>query len=220
MHDRTEHTIARLDRFLSERIEPALWRRRAPLTVTAWQVPDEPVPFIEAVGQPFQEFAIGQGWARPWGTTWFRVQGGVPAEWAEQSGTAVELLVDLGFSGSGPGFQAEATAYTPDGVILKGIEPRNHHVPTDARPGEPVDVFVEAAANPSFDDGGFRTPTPMGDKETAGRNPSTGCVRWRSRCGISRSPSCTPICSPCADSSTNCRRPARAGPRSSPVASG
>ncbi|OYO03010.1 alpha-mannosidase [Enemella evansiae] len=171
MHDRTEHTIARLDRFLSERIEPARWRRRAPLTVTAWQVPDEPVPFSEAVGQPFEEFAIGQGWARPWGTTWFRVQGGVPGEWAEQSGTAVELLVDLGFSGSGPGFQAEATAYTPDGVILKGIEPRNHHVPTDARPGEPVDVFVEAAANPSFDDGGFRTPTPMGDKETAGAEP-------------------------------------------------
>ncbi len=49
MHDTRAQTELRLRRFTAERIEPAVYRVRAPLTVTAWQAPGEPVPFAEAV---------------------------------------------------------------------------------------------------------------------------------------------------------------------------
>jgi len=38
----------RVDRFVRERLTPALERAAVPVTVEAWEVPDEPVPFAQA----------------------------------------------------------------------------------------------------------------------------------------------------------------------------
>lgn len=137
MHDQTAHILRRADRLLSELLLPARWRNRVPLRITAWEVPDEPVTFAEATGQEFTDFEVGQPWSRPWGTTWFRLTGQVPADWNEP-GTRAEAMIDLGFTGAGPGFQAEGTGWTPDGAILKGIEPLNNHLPV----GPPGSVTV------------------------------------------------------------------------------
>ncbi|HKH08299.1 MAG TPA: hypothetical protein VKA62_05055, partial [Agromyces sp.] len=75
MHDNAALVRARIDRFVEERLKPALYRDRAALEITAWEVPDEPVPFAEAVAQGFEPFTIGSAWGRPWGTTWFHVVG-------------------------------------------------------------------------------------------------------------------------------------------------
>ena len=88
----------------------------------------------------------GQAWGRPWGTTWFRLTGEVPADWAAAEDLRAEIVVDLGFGGTQPGFSAEATAYAPDGTVLKGLHPRNRHLPL--RRSGPVDVYLEASANP------------------------------------------------------------------------
>jgi len=97
---------ARVNRFRAERVRAALYRAFQPLQVTAWEVPDEPVPFAEAVTKPFAPFAIGDRWGPPWGTVWFRARGHVPDGWRIQTGTSVELVVDLGF-----------TAALPQGVL-------------------------------------------------------------------------------------------------------
>ncbi|MEN5073153.1 glycoside hydrolase family 38 C-terminal domain-containing protein [Isoptericola cucumis] len=178
MHDTTVRTTMRLERFVRDWLEGAVHRDRRPLEVASWTVGGEPVPFAEAARATYEPHAIGAPWGRPWDTVWFRVTGEVPPEWRPGSapaGTRAELVVDLGFTGAGPGFQAEGTAWTTDGRIIKAVEPRNQHVPL--APGVAlgadgtVDLFVEAAANPDVPNGAWTRPTPMGAWDTAGDAP-------------------------------------------------
>lgn len=176
VHDTTAKIQGRIDRFVRERIVPAVEHRRLPLTIQMWEVPDEPVPFSEAVRQPFSDVAPGTPWSKPWGTAWFHVTGTVPDGWADPS-VALEVLVDLGFSRRQPGFQAEGLVYRPDGTIVKAIEPLNNYVPISAPDGSPatdgtvIDLFVEAAANPDVGGHHEYLPTPLGDKATSGSDP-------------------------------------------------
>src|SRR5688572_29909039 len=172
MHDDRILVEQRLNRALRERIRPAIYWRSAPLTVAAWQAPGEPVPFDEAAAQVraggYRPTGSGDAWGPPWSTTWFAVTGEVPAEW---SGRHVEAVVDLGFDADRPGFQCEGLAYTVDGEPVKGLHPRNAWLPVaaPAAGGERVDYLIEAAANPLI--GAQFSPTPLGDKATAGTDP-------------------------------------------------
>ncbi|MFC4607511.1 alpha-mannosidase [Streptomyces maoxianensis] len=169
MHDERRRVEDRVERILQQRIQPAVHAASLPFDVTAWQAPDEPVPFAEAASQTYEPFAMGTPWGPPWGTTWFRVRGEVPAHWA---GRRVEAVFDLGFTGPWPGNQAEALVHTLDGSPLKAVNPQNQYVPVanPAAGGERIDYLLEAASNPDILAGGFR-PTPLGDKATAGREP-------------------------------------------------
>ncbi|CAD5997158.1 glycoside hydrolase family 38 C-terminal domain-containing protein [Agreia sp. COWG] len=173
MHENTDLIRARIRRFVSERIAPALYRTSSPLTVSAWEVPDEPVPFAEAIQQKFSPFEVGSSWGKPWGTTWFHVTGVVPAEWSsfEHMDTRTEILVDLGFLSGQSGFQAEGLVYDPRGRIVKAVEPFNNYVPIEVAPGGLVDVYLEAASNPDVGSDWSFQPTAVGDKTTAGTEP-------------------------------------------------
>ncbi|MFG3241906.1 alpha-mannosidase [Streptomyces sp. NPDC048157] len=166
MHDDRTLTEERLDRALRERIRPAVHPRTAPLEFEVWHAPGEPVPFAEAMAAPFKPGAVGDDWGPAWGTSWFRVTGRVPADWA---GETVEAVIDLGFAKDRPGFSAEALAHRPDGSVVKALNPRN----TWLRLGEPVaggeefTYVLEAAANPEILDG----VSALGDRETAGSEP-------------------------------------------------
>ncbi|NEE49984.1 alpha-mannosidase, partial [Streptomyces sp. SID8455] len=169
MHDDRPLVEGRLDRALQQFIRPAQYAARAPLTLSVWHVPGEPVPVAEALEAAYEPFTAGTEWGKPWSTSWFRLKGAVPREW---SGRRVEVVVDPGFTGQGPGFQAEGMLYGHPGVPLKGVHPRNRHL-TVAHPaagGEPVDLLLEAAANPAVLEHGFE-PTPLGDVRTAGDRP-------------------------------------------------
>lgn len=141
------------------RIRLAVEAARHPVEVTYRDLPGEPEPFAAAVAGEFVPGAVGRTWGPPWSTTWFRFTGEVPEE---MRGQRVELVVDLGFEG-GPGFQAEGLAWTPDGRIIKGVEPLNTYVPVAAGATH-VDVYVEAAANPTLLED---EATPLGDLSTA-----------------------------------------------------
>jgi alpha-mannosidase len=169
MHDDRRQVEDRLARVVRERIVPATYAARRPLALEVWHVPDEPVPVAEALAAGYEPFEPGSPWGRPWSTSWVRATGTVPAEWADRR---VEAIFDLGFSGAGPGFQAEALVYDLDGKPIKGIEPMNQYVPVGdpASGGEQVGLLVEMAANPDILGGGF-VPTPLGDKATAGDEP-------------------------------------------------
>jgi alpha-mannosidase len=165
MFDDSSLVLTRIDRFVRERVSQAVERAAVPLEVTAWTAPDEPVRFADAIGHDFAPFAVGSTWGRPWGTTWFRVNGRVPEGWPSAS---VELAIDLGFQVGQPGFQAEGLVFAPDGRIVKALEPRNMHVPVT---GAVVDLYVEAASNPDIGQDWTFAPTPLGDKATAGAAP-------------------------------------------------
>jgi len=169
MHDDRRLVEARLDRVLAERIRPAVYAATAPVELTAWHVPGEPVPVAEALAADYAPFRVGERWGTPWATTWFRVSGTVPQDWA---GRRVEEVFDLGFVGDWPGGQAEALVYDAAGHPLKGVAPRNQYVPiaNPAAGGERVELLVEAAANPDILANGF-IPTPMSDRTTAPDEP-------------------------------------------------
>jgi alpha-mannosidase len=149
---------------MAQRIAPAMYAASVPFEVEVWHVPDEPVPVAEALAAEYKPFEIGTTWGPPWSTSWFRLRGTTPGDWA---GRRVEAVIDLGFVDGWPGNQAEGLVYDLDGQPIKGIAPQNQYVPVT---GEHVTLLVEAAANPDILAGGF-VPTPLGDKRTAGDVP-------------------------------------------------
>ncbi|MGW3957708.1 alpha-mannosidase [Streptomyces sp. NPDC004752] len=170
MHDERRRIEERVARLHHQRIKPARYPATVPFEVAAWQAPGEPVPFAEAAAAAYEPFATNTPWGPPWGTTWFRMRGRVPDDWA---GRRVEAVIDLGFVGDRPGNQAEALVQLPDGTPLKAVNPLNQYVPiaNPANGGEWVDYLVEAASNPDILANGFAAPTPLGDVLTAGDAP-------------------------------------------------
>ncbi|MFG2627458.1 alpha-mannosidase [Streptomyces sp. NPDC048473] len=169
MHDDRTLVEDRLERALHQFIRPAKYPARTPLALSVRHIPGEPVPVAQALEGTYEPFSTGTEWGKPWSTSWFRLEGTVPEDWA---GRRVEVVVDPGFSGQGPGFQAEGMLYDTAGIPLKGIHPRNRHltVASPAAGGEPVSLLLEAAANPAVLEHGF-APTPLGDVLTAGDRP-------------------------------------------------
>jgi alpha-mannosidase len=166
MHD--DHVLIerRLHRTLS-RVERAVYGERAPLEVAVWAVDGEPVPVADALAARYTPAKVGDRWGPPWSTAWFRITGPVPPEWA---GRRVEALIDIGFLDTHTGFHAEGLVYRADGSPVKGLNPSTRWVP--ATPGEDVELYVEAAANPMvLTPDNLFWPNQLGDRETAGDEP-------------------------------------------------
>ncbi|WP_412075965.1 alpha-mannosidase [Streptomyces xanthophaeus] len=167
MHDDRSITEHRLRRVLRERIKPAVHSHPVPLTVERWDAPGEPVPAAEGLAAAYGPCAVGDPWGPAWGTTWFKVTGTVPAEWA---GRTVEAVLDLGFDRMMPGFQCEGLVHRADGGEVKALNPYNDWVRVSDRAegGERVEWYVEAASNPVLVD---HAVTYEGDRQTSGDQP-------------------------------------------------
>ncbi|WP_199578944.1 glycoside hydrolase family 38 C-terminal domain-containing protein [Streptomyces sp. CRB46] len=176
MHDDRNLVEARLKRVLDERVRPAVYPESVPLDVAVWNAPGEPVPVEEGLAAEPEPIEVGARWGAPWGTSWFRVTGTVPEEWA---GKTVEAVLDLGFDENMPGFQCEGLVYRPDGTPVKGLNPRNQwvRIGAPAEGGEEVRLHIEAASNPVILDYHPFVPTPLGDKDTAGSEPQYTLAR-------------------------------------------
>ncbi|MGJ7906772.1 alpha-mannosidase [Actinopolyspora sp. H202] len=171
MHDDRKLTEERIERMLRDRVRPALRPESAPVTLDAWHGTSAPVPVTDrSAGGEYHGSEVGERWGPPWSTTWFRLRGEIPVEWA---GRAVELVFDPGFDHRRPGFQCEGLVYRPDGSIVKGLNPRNEWVRVSeaVAGGEPVEFHVEAAANPVILGDHSFTPTELGDPATTGTEP-------------------------------------------------
>ncbi len=166
MHDDRILVEGRIKRFVDDHVIPAIYRDARPLAATAWQVPGEPVSFAHATAQQFEPVPVGWAWGTAWSTVWLHVTGTVPAEWASIPGTRAEVLVDFGYNRSRSGFQAEGLGYRADGTLIKAISPLNSWLP--ATPGEQLDLYIEAAANPDVAGDYTFDPTHLGHVDTAG----------------------------------------------------
>ncbi|MER5932510.1 glycoside hydrolase family 38 C-terminal domain-containing protein [Streptomyces sp. NPDC002054] len=167
MHDDHRITEHRLRRVLAERIRPAVRSRAVPLAVERWDAPGEPVSVAEGLAAPYRPCAAGEMWGPAWGTSWFRLTGTVPAEWA---GRTVEAVLDLGFDRMMPGFQCEGLVHRADGSEIKALNPYNDwvRVADAAEGGEGIEWYLEAAANPVLVD---HSATYEGDRGTCGDQP-------------------------------------------------
>lgn len=160
----------RVARYLEQRISPASIVSKAPVAISAWTSPGEPVPFEIAAAQSYSTVQRGERWGSPWSTTWFRIRGTAQSNASRDS----ELVVDLGFIDAQVGFQAEGLAYNADGVVIKAVNPRSRWVPLSGVAGSDgsFDVFIEAAANPTILAHGVGLfeylPTTLGDLSTTG----------------------------------------------------
>lgn len=169
MHRNPLLTEQRARRMLDQRIHAALYTQSLPLHLSSWSTPDEPVPFATAREQEYLPCEVGSSWGLPWRTTWIHATGQVPEHWRNIPEHDVELVIDLGFTTTQPGFQAEGLVRRADGSAIKGIHPFNQAVPW-AREPDAIDIYLEAASNPDVSFEGFH-PTPLGRMETAGTEP-------------------------------------------------
>lgn len=126
MHSKRRLTEQRLDRVLNQRIRPAAHARTVPVEIAIWSVQGEPVPVADGLAAPYEPVTLGHRWGPPWSTSWFRISGRVPQEWA---GLSVEAVIDLGFNVTGAGFSAEGLVYRADGSVVKALNPRNAYIP-------------------------------------------------------------------------------------------
>ena len=182
MHDNRPTSEDRVRRFLREMLPARRHLDTAPLTIEAWEVPDEPVPFEEARSQTYTPISVGDRWGRPWSTLWLHVTGQVPSSWTTGEDRDIELQLDLSFTNM-PGFQAEALIWTPEGETVKAINPYNQYLTLEA--GQEVDFYLECAANPNVPGDWTFAPTALGDKATAGEDPIYDLTQlrlaWRSK---------------------------------------
>lgn len=176
MYSDSSITEARLRRVRGQLIRPEIWTPSIAFDSCAWAVParpdgraGEPVVVDQALAAEFAPAPTGTPWGAPWGTTWFRFRAVIPDEFA---GKPVDAILDLGFTGVGPGFQAEGLVWGPgpDGswAPLRGLHPENHtfRITESAVPGEVIELLVEAASNPEV-----RSSDPNSDILTAGSTP-------------------------------------------------
>ncbi len=151
-------------------VEPAVFGPGETLAISAHHLPGEPISPSEALQCPFEPFAVGDVWGPRWGTTWFRLQGRIPAAWAGHEvvlrfgatrvGTTVGGGEFLIFSAEGgnplssrgtPPLFLRGTPPNPRPRALAGLSFQHAAVTLTgcATGGDAVDLYVEAAANPT-----------------------------------------------------------------------
>ncbi|HEV7864366.1 MAG TPA: hypothetical protein VGR20_16785, partial [Acidimicrobiia bacterium] len=148
-------------------VEPAVFGPGHPLAISAHHLGGEPISPAEAVLRPYGPFAVGDAWGPRWDTTWFHLQGRIPAEWAGQevvlrleatrAGTSIpggEFLIFTPSDG-GPtpllGLSFQHTAASLPWAALAALAGGTPPPPgvLGAAGGEVVDLHVEGAANPT-----------------------------------------------------------------------
>jgi alpha-mannosidase len=156
--------IGRITRVFGEFLRPRRQGARLPLDVAAFHVHGEPVAVEVALAADYQPFSPGQAFGPAWDTTWFRLRGTVPADWA---GRTVALGFAVGGAGE-VGFGAESLVWR-EGRPVQGLSPNHRELRLldPAAGGESVELFVETAANVPSPWGANPWPLLMAEPEGA-----------------------------------------------------
>ena len=108
----------------------------------------DPTPFSERLNLDYKPIKEGEPWGQKWESAWFHLTGSIPEEWSKKN-----VVAELDFSGEGLVFDS-------NGKALQGITNGSIWDPNFARTlvplinnckgKEPIDLWVEAAANSLF----------------------------------------------------------------------
>lgn len=141
----TERRIGNAVEKIAARIHP----ERQPVSVGAWHVGGEPVPFSVASTAEYKPFAVGDAWGPAWDTTWFRIRGEVPGGWKGREAVVLFQLTDQGREG----FTAEGLVHW-NGRPVRAINRARNEIPIpESRDGK-FEFYLEGAANWAIPDGG------------------------------------------------------------------
>ncbi len=132
-------------------IEPLIHGPKVALDLAAWHVHGEPVTPKKAFKATYKPFTVGTAWGSRWDTTWFRLRGKVPREWAGREVVALMRLTDQ----IAEGFTAEGLIYV-NGVPIRALNVHRSdiEIARRAKGGESFEIFVEAASNGGATPGG------------------------------------------------------------------
>jgi alpha-mannosidase len=166
----TDIQRSRIRRLLEQVIWPATHPASAPLAVSISRLPGEPVPPDDALSLTYSPLRVGEHWGGAWSTSWFRATGEIPEHFGSKH---VVARVDLGYRAQ-VGFGGEGLVFerVGDGTRLvprQGVNPKHDtiEVASSAEAGAPVEVILEAAANPGQRHGPLEWPMLMPDYEGA-----------------------------------------------------
>ncbi|MFA9478115.1 alpha-mannosidase [Phycisphaerales bacterium AB-hyl4] len=123
------------ERLLNDVLRPQVFTDLIPLNVAVHQC-DSPIGYDAAISQDYRSVDLNFNWGPVWSTAWFRLRGEVPRTFANQD---FRLLFDTG---------TEALCWW-DGKPYQGVELHRQDVklPASVRPGQSLEVFIEAACN-------------------------------------------------------------------------
>lgn len=132
------------------RIEAQIYPERLPVKVSAWHVGGEPVSFAAAAAAEYKPFSVGDAWGPAWDTSWFRVEGEIPADWKTEDSVVLFQLTDQGREG----FTAEGLIYA-NGKPIRAVNRARKEIKLEPclTKGRRFDFHVEAAANMAHPEG-------------------------------------------------------------------
>jgi alpha-mannosidase len=141
-----EDELTLASEFVRDVVKPAVYPGRLDLTVEAHHLHGEPIPAAEARRLRYEPFSIGDPWGGMWDTSWFRLTARIPVDW---DGEEVAALIHLGGDDM-VGFSAEGLVWDRDLIPRQGLHHRHREfvVTPKATGNEPIELYVEAAANP------------------------------------------------------------------------
>lgn len=127
-----ELTLARVERFLRNELQPRIWASQVPMQAGVYR-PSGKISPADAPRQEYTPVQPGYTWGPIWSDAWFRFTGVVPPEWRGQT---VCALIDCG---------AEAVVWVGDDP-RQGIDDnhREYLVTDSARGGEEITLYVQA----------------------------------------------------------------------------
>ena len=154
-----DHILARAERTLRDRVYAACYTGWHSLELSIAEETPDPIPFAQAKAATYTPAGSGTLWGRPWSTTWFRLQGQVPADWPLEQ---TDLDIDLGWTW-GPA-TGEALLYSDAGTAVEALSAGRPRIPAHTRN---IDFYVEAAANPMPTFDWYPTDTSLGPDPNA-----------------------------------------------------
>jgi len=144
-------TVDRARIAIKQVIVPSVYSDHVPLQTGVYQC-EEPIAYEAALEAAYQPVELGFTWGPAWSTAWFRLRGEVPNDFGEE----FRLLFDT---------RTEALCWW-DGAPYQGVELHRQDVklPDTVRPGDALDVMIEAACNHMSGVGDkFADPMRMGE---------------------------------------------------------
>ena len=104
----------------------------------------EPVTFANRLQLQFHHIEEGETWGQAWDSAWFHLKGSIPNPWKDR-----EVVAHLDFNGEAMVFSSEGDPLQglTNGSVFGQITRHTFILKTNAKGGEVVDLWVEAAAN-------------------------------------------------------------------------